>query len=109
MCFCRRLFLSKHDERLVIGTASSGISILDLKTRKFTNLAGNMAGTVRFSNQSMNQVYEDSRGLIWIGTRDGLNVYSPKDDKLQIVSSTQDNLKQFIAGITEDNSKNMES
>ncbi len=96
-----------HDERLVIGTASSGISIFDLKTRKFTNLAGNMAGTVRFSNQSMNQVYEDSRGLIWIGTRDGLNVYSPKDDKLQIVSSAQDNLKQFIAGITEDNNKNM--
>lgn len=96
-----------RDERLVVGTASSGVSILDLNTRKFTNLAGNAAGTTQFSNQSVNQVYEDSRGLIWIATRGGLNVYNPKNDMLQIVSSSQDYLKLYIAGITEDDNKNL--
>jgi signal transduction histidine kinase/ligand-binding sensor domain-containing protein/DNA-binding response OmpR family regulator len=96
-----------RDNRLIIGTSSSGLSILDLTTRKFTNLVGNLAGTVRFSNQSINQVFEDSRGLIWIGTRDGLNLYDPRRDLLQIVSVGGDNSKQFIAGITEDENKNL--
>ena len=26
-------------------------------------------------------MYEDSRGLIWIGTCEGLNVYNPKTDE----------------------------
>lgn len=96
-----------HDNRLVIGTASTGVAIMDLNTRKITNMVGNLSGNQRFSNQSINQVYEDSRGLIWIGTRNGLNLYNPKNDHLQIVSSGQDEAKEYIAGIAEDENKNM--
>ncbi|WP_291528242.1 hybrid sensor histidine kinase/response regulator transcription factor [Bacteroides sp. UBA939] len=96
-----------RDNRLIIGTATSGVAIMDLNTRKITNMTGNLAGTVRFSNQSINQVYEDSRGLIWIGTRDGLNLYDPKNDHLQQVVVGQDETKQLITGITEDDNKNM--
>lgn len=94
-----------HDNRLVIGTASTGVAIMDLNTRKITNMVGNLSGNQRFSNQSINQVYEDSRGLIWIGTRNGLNLYNPKNDHLQIVSSGQDEAKEYIAGIAEDEDK----
>lgn len=55
-----------RDNRLIIGTSSTGVSIMDLTTRKITNLVGNESGSIRFSNQSINQVYEDSRGLIWV-------------------------------------------
>lgn len=96
-----------RNNRLVIGTASTGVAIMDLNTRKITNMVGNLSGNQRFSNQSINQVYEDSRGLIWIGTRNGLNLYNPKNDRLQIVSSGQDEAKEYIAGIVEDENKNM--
>ena len=52
-----------RDNRLIIGTSSTGVSIMDLTTRKITNLVGNESGSIRFSNQSINQVYEDSRGI----------------------------------------------
>jgi len=96
-----------RDNKLVIGTASTGIAIMDLNTRKITNMVGNLSGSARFSNQSINQVYEDSRGLIWIGTRNGLNLYNPKNDHLQVVSPGQDEAKEYIAGIAEDENKNM--
>lgn len=96
-----------RDNRLIIGTASSGISIMDLGTRKITNLVGNLSGSARFSSQNINQVYEDSRGLIWIGTRGGLNLYNPKNDHLQNISQENDEAKLFIAGIAEDEDRNM--
>ncbi|MDO4163186.1 MAG: two-component regulator propeller domain-containing protein [Bacteroides sp.] len=96
-----------HDDRLVIGTASSGVVILDLNTEKITNLVGTQSGEVRFSNQSVNQVYEDSRGLIWIGTRDGLNLYNPRNDRLQLASPSKNTPEQFISAIVEDEFKNM--
>ncbi len=58
---------------------------MDLTTRKITNLVGNESGSIRFSNQSINQVYEDSRGIDMGGTREGLNLYNPKNDHLQVV------------------------
>lgn len=96
-----------RDNQLFIGTSSTGVAILDLDTRKFTNLVGNKSGSARFSNQFINQVFEDSRGLIWIATRDGLNLYNPKNDHLQIVSPSPSVSGQFITGITEDENKNL--
>ncbi len=96
-----------RDNRLIIGTSSTGVSIMDLTTRKITNLVGNESGSIRFSNQSINQVYEDSRGLIWVGTREGLNLYNPKNDHLQVVPLSQNDSRVFITGIVEDDNKNM--
>ena len=102
-----------HDDRLIIGTASCGIAILDLKTDRITNLVGTLSGDSHFSNQSINQVFEDSQGLIWIGTRNGLNLYNPRTDRLQIIGSEQlvasgsnaTGGNEFIAGIAEDDNK----
>ncbi|WP_373728967.1 two-component regulator propeller domain-containing protein [Bacteroides heparinolyticus] len=96
-----------RNNRLIIGTASSGISILDLNTGRATNYVGTKSGNARFSNQSVNQVYEDSRGLIWIATRDGLNLYDPVNDGLQVISLPQEISGRFISGIVEDKHRNM--
>ncbi len=95
-----------RDHTLLIGT-SAGMSIMDLDTRKITNFAGTKSDKARFSNQNINQVYEDSRGLFWIATREGLNVYDPKRDELFEVSIKPDFSKLFILGITEDNNRSM--
>lgn len=95
-----------HDDVLWIGTAQ-GLSVFDLATQKITKLAGTKSGKAHFSNQSINQVYEDSRGLIWIGTREGLNVYNPKIDELNILGAEQGLSSSIISGIVEDDNKNM--
>lgn len=96
ICFAR-------DGKLIVGTASSGVSLLDPVTGKATNLNGTTTGDVRFPNQGINQVFEDRRGLWWIGTRDGLNVYDPFTDRLRILSSDNEvPVGRFIAGISED-------
>ena len=95
-----------RNHTLIIGT-SAGMAMMDLNTRKISNFAGTKSGKARFSNQNINQVYEDSRGLLWIATREGLNVYSPKQDELYEVPVKPDFSKLFILGITEDNNKSM--
>lgn len=95
-----------RNNTLIIGT-STGMAIMDLNTRKISNFTGTRSGKARFSNQTISQVYEDSRGLIWVATREGLNVYDPKQDELYEVPIKQDFSKLFILGITEDDRKSI--
>lgn len=90
-----------RDNRLIIGT-SYGMSFLDLDTRSIEVFAGGRTGTEPLSNRSISQVFEDSRGLIWIATREGVNVYSPQRDRLYEVPLKSDFSKLFVLGIVED-------
>ena len=62
---------------------------------------------MKFSSLSVNQVYEDTRGLIWIATREGINIYNPRTDELNILTEKDGLPSQFIAGVIEDDNKNM--
>lgn len=95
-----------RNNTLIVGT-SAGMAIMDLATKKITNFTGTRSGKARFSNQNLSQVYEDSRGLIWVATREGLNVYDPKQDELYEVPIKPDFSKLFILGITEDDRKSI--
>lgn len=95
-----------RDHMLYVGT-SAGLAIMDLKTRTITNFVGTKSGKARFSNLVINQVYEDSRGMLWVATREGLNVYDPKRDELHEVPIKTDFSKLLILGVTEDNNKGM--
>ncbi len=95
-----------RDNTLLIGT-SSGMAVMEPDTRKITNFTGTKSGRQRFANLNINQVYEDSRGLIWVATREGLNVYNPKLDELYEVPVKPDFSRLFILGITEDDNRSM--
>ena len=90
----------------MIGT-SRGLSVMDLSTKKIISLTGTKSGKTRFSNQNINQVYEDSRGLIWIATREGLNIYNPKIDELTILTEKNGLSNLLTVGIVEDDNSNM--
>lgn len=90
----------------MIGT-SRGLSVMDLSTKKIISLTGTKSGKTRFSNQNINQVYEDSRGLIWIATREGLNIYNPKIDELTILAEKNGLSDLLTVGIVEDDNSNM--
>lgn len=99
------LFLGKND-KLILGTAI-GLTIYDLKTERFEILQGNRKGDQSFTNLNVNQVYEDSRGLIWVGTRDGLNIWNPKQDKITQLYKSDGLTDNVISGMIEDNQHNM--
>lgn len=95
-----------NDNLLWIGT-DRGLSVLDLGTKKIIGLVGTKSGREHFSNQDIIQVYEDSRGLIWVGTREGLNIYNPKTDELNILNMEDGLSGSIISGIAEDSNKNI--
>ena len=95
-----------RDNSLMIGTFR-GLSVMDLSTKKIISLTGTKSGKTRFSNQNINQVYEDSRGLIWIATREGLNIYNPKIDELTILAEKNGLSDLLTVGIVEDDNSNM--
>ena len=94
------------DNNLLIGTAE-GLVILNLSTRKKTVLTGNTTNLHSFTNNYITQVREDSRGLIWVGTREGINVLNPESDELYYVTKQDGLCNNSICGITEDKSGSM--
>ncbi|MBR6539889.1 MAG: response regulator [Bacteroides sp.] len=91
---------------IVIGTASEGVSIFNLHNKTFYNLQDEEMGGTMLSNQNINQVYEDHRGLIWIATRDGLNMYDFEKKQLRQIYSSMA-AERFISGLVEDENGNM--
>ena len=94
------------ENQLLVGTAY-GLSVLDLESRQFTNLHGTRSGQDEFANLNLNQVFQDSRGLLWIATREGLNIYDMKMDVLTLLSEEDGLSSQLITGIAEDDNKNI--
>ena len=95
-----------RDNQLLIGTAY-GLSILDLESLQIANFHGPKSGNMQFTDFNLNQVFQDSRGLLWIATREGLNVFDLKTDALTILSEEDGLSSQFVTGIAEDDNKNI--
>lgn len=99
------LFLTRN-EKLILGTAI-GITIFDIHTGHSEILTGNRKGDQPFTNLNVNHVYEDSRGLVWVGTREGLNIWDPVQDKITQLYKSDGLTDNVISGIIEDNQHNM--
>ncbi len=89
------------DNNMLIGTAE-GLVILNLSTRKKTVLTGNTTHLTAFTNNYITQVHEDTRGLLWIGTREGINVLNPESDDLFHITENDGLCNNSICGIVED-------
>ena len=92
------------DNNIYMGT-TYGLLIYDPIARKFEKTLGDRKGESFFNNSSLVQVYEDSRGLLWVSTREGINIYDRRND--MIISPVSQLNQSIIHGITEDNDKNM--
>lgn len=91
---------------LFFGTANQGVGMMDMRTREIKKIQG-QSGNVKLSNDAVNHVYKDSRGLVWIATREGLNVYDTRRHLFLDLSFVAEAKGNFIAAITEDQERNM--
>ena len=94
------------DNTLFFGTANQGVGMMDMRTREIKKIQG-QSGNVKLSNDAVNHVYKDSRGLVWIATREGLNVYDTRRHMFLDLSPVAEAKGSFIAAITEDQERNM--
>src|SRR5574344_116624 len=85
---------------LVVGH-SGNFSIMNIRTRRFTHFKSTRSGKV-FSDPSVQQIFVDSRGLIWDGTCSGVNIYDPKSDQLNVLDNKDGLYGSVVCSITED-------
>ncbi len=98
--------ISKIDNRHYALGTSYGLSILDLDSGEITNHLGNKRGDMMFSHPNINQVFVDSRGLIWMASYSGIEVLDMKTDKVYNLHPNE-KLPEFILGLQEDKNGQM--
>lgn len=94
------------DKNIYLGTASGLVVYYPLED-KFEKLTGNYKKNQQFSHPSVNQIFEDSRGLLWIATHEGINIYDRKRDEIIRPDAENKLRNQSIFSVTEDNNKNI--
>jgi ligand-binding sensor domain-containing protein/AraC-like DNA-binding protein/DNA-binding NarL/FixJ family response regulator len=92
--------------KMLIGT-SEGLAVMNISTGKMDYYVGNSTSISKFTNSYVTQVFEDSRGLIWVGTREGVNIWDPESDMLNYLTEKQDLCNNNICGIAEDQNHNI--
>ena len=99
------LFYGKGN-KLYVGTGE-GLMTINLSTNEQTIQTGNSTNMETFSSNYITQVYEDSRGLLWIGTRYGINILDPESDHIDYLTERDGLCSNSISGLTEDKNNNM--
>ncbi|MBN2764187.1 MAG: response regulator, partial [Bacteroidales bacterium] len=93
-------------KNLWIGTAD-GISILDKESGIFRHITRSLGNTASLSNNNVVGIYCDSRGWIWTGTREGLNLYNPKRSSFVKIDRSDGLSDNTILSILEDEKGNL--
>lgn len=97
-----------EDDELAVGMLG-GTALIDLQNPDKCYRVGSddkieRGGTDKYE---VNQVYSDSRGLIWIATRGNLKVYDKKAHSVKVFPDITGVSGEIISGITEDRNHDM--
>ena len=85
-----------------------GTNILNTQTKEISSIRNNKKKTQAIKDSVQNNIYVDSRGLVWIGGREGITVFDTRLDTLYYINDSNNKLKgSLVRGITEDNRQNM--
>ena len=84
-----------------------GLNVIDTETRIINTITSNKKKTQFITDSVQNNIYIDSRKLIWIGGREGITILDMKCDSIYY-RNKPDRLKgSLVRGITEDKNQNM--
>ncbi len=77
----------EEDSILWIGTWGGGLNLYNKKTEKIELITSKSKGKRKLTNNFVHVILKDSRGYIWIGTRNGINIYNKKTDEFTTLKS----------------------
>jgi len=92
--------------KIWIGSDSEGISILDPATG-ITKRYVNSVKPLSISANRINSFCEDSEGVMWVGTENGLNKFLPAENGFKRYTSKDGLLDDYIYGILSDGVGNL--
>jgi Signal transduction histidine kinase len=95
------------DYPYMIAGSSEGVYAVDIRTRKVVNLFQFDGAQKTLSNTNVTFVFKDSRGLYWVGTREGLNLYNVRNKRLRVFTSADGLPDNVIQAMVEDQEQNL--
>lgn len=95
-----------NTEHLWIGTGG-GIEVLDLNTGMKTHYSHEPGNPESLSNDNINAIFQDSRGWVWIATREGLNLFNPRSRQFRTFTTRNGLVDNTVLTITEDREKRL--
>ncbi len=84
-----------------------GVDFYDKNSGSFTQFVHDENSDNSLSNNTALDIYCDSRGWVWIATREGLNLYWPNEQKFTLFDVSDGLIDNNILTILEDNSGNI--
>ncbi|MFL9829840.1 ATP-binding protein [Flavobacterium sp. ST-87] len=91
--------LIAFDKQSFLGRSDAGLFVYNYKNNKISQP---LKVLLKNENQHYTAVFKDSRGIIWIGTQDGLSVWQPPKAELHTLFTDDGLINNSIKGITED-------
>lgn len=90
-------------EKYIYAGTMSGVCRIDMQTLERIMYDGNIKGTQKFLRQHIQSVYQDKRGLLWLGHNKGVTVWDLKKDTLYYLNKDEGLVGNIVKGISEDN------
>ncbi len=88
----------------LLGFGDNGLFFYNRQNKTISFPENNKNGLLQHSNHRYHSLLTDSRGLTWLGTMDGLNVYNPATNTIQSFYEEDGLTNNSIRSITEDDS-----
>ncbi|MDR1344734.1 MAG: response regulator [Tannerellaceae bacterium] len=91
---------------MLVGS-QSGLYIYSVESGRLELYEKDIFDDIQLSRNDINNLYEDSRGLLWIGTKNGLFVFNPYTKNIQVFISGSGLSSELVQSILEDSEHNM--
>ena len=95
--------LEKYSRDTLIGFCDKGLFLFDIRRKTVSFPENSNSGLISYNNHHYHSLRTDTRGLIWIGTMDGLNVYNPSEKTIKSFFEKDGLVNNSIRSIIEDN------
>jgi serine phosphatase RsbU (regulator of sigma subunit)/ligand-binding sensor domain-containing protein len=90
-----------------IGSDDNGLTKYNIKTKEAKNYSYQLNNSNSLSNNSVQYIYVDINGILWLATNGGLNKFDPKTEKFTIYTEEDGLPTNYIASILPGNNDDL--
>lgn len=90
-----------------VGSDADGLNKYNTKTKEAKNYSQQLNSPGSLSNNSVQYIYEDPDGILWLATNGGLNRFDPKSEKFTVYTEEDGLPTNYIASILPGNNDDL--